>query len=91
MPSFKVNRIPHGGQPTFFERLLDIRQLRFSIVKGDDNGIIPGHVEFDNPVHLFEDRTYPRPSSSGRTAGDGQLYGFIRRKDGLIKQQGSAE
>jgi len=46
-----------------------------------------GMLNSMTPSIFLRIETYPRPSSSGRTAGDGQLNGFIRRKDGLIKQQ----
>lgn len=49
------------------------------IIKSNGDRVLFGSLELYNTVYLFQDSTYPCPSSSGAASRNSQLNGFLGR------------
>lgn len=79
--SVEVLWLPFGAQAAFLQGVHDFCRGRLFIIVGYDQGILLWRVELHNADCLLEDRTYPRPRTSGLAFRDGHLQGFFRSQD----------
>ena len=82
--SVEVYWLPLEAHAAFLQGFHDFSRGRLFIIVGYDQGVLLWCVEPHNAVCLLEDRTYPRPRTSGLAFRDGQLHGFFRCQDCLL-------
>jgi hypothetical protein len=63
------------------KRMDDLLLIRLQAVVGDPYRMLRRDGNPDDPVQVFEDRTYPRERPSCSAAGDGQLECLLRRRE----------